>query len=61
MGLSGLKTGLQKYTLQGKMGKSSCFKLKPISQTVLKRLIQVLLALGLMEMYIDTVNLIFPS
>ena len=30
MGLSGLQTELRTDTLQGNMGKSSCFKLKPV-------------------------------
>ena len=42
VGLSGLQTELQTDTLQGNMGKSSSFKLKPVSQasSFLKRLIQ---------------------
>ena len=64
MGLSRLQTELQTKTLQGNMGKSACFKLKPVWQanrfegndTPL-----LILALGLMELYINTANLAFPS
>ena len=63
MGLSGLQTKLQTKTLQGNR-KSACFKLKPVWQansfegndTPL-----LILALGLMELYINTTNLAFPS
>ena len=56
---------LQTDTLQGNMGKSSCFKLKPVSQANIFKEIDtislILLALGLMECYIDMANLAFPS
>ena len=69
MGLSGLQTDtlqtdtLQTDTLQGNMGKSSCFKLKHMSQAntfeETDTISLILLALGLMELYIDAANLTF--
>ena len=47
------------------MGKSSCFKLKPVSQAKSVEEIDASLlirfALGLMELYIDATNLAFLS
>ena len=47
------------------MGKSSCFKFKPVSQADSfeepDTISLTLLALGLMELYIDAANLAFPS
>ena len=63
--LSGLHTGLRKDTLQDNIGKSSCFKFKPVSQAdsfeETDTISLTLLALGLMELYIDAANLAFPS
>ena len=66
MDSSGLRrTELRTYTLQGNMGKSSCFKFKPVLQANIFEEIDtislILLALGLMEWYIDTAKLAFPS
>ena len=65
MGLSVLQTGLRTDTLQGNMGKSSWFKLKPVSQAnsfeMIDKISLILLVLRLMELYIDTANLAFPS
>ena len=65
MDLSRLQTELRKGTLQGNMGKSSCFKLKPVSQAnsfkEIDTISLILLTLGLMEWYIDTANLAFRS
>ena len=71
VGLSGLQTDtlqtdtLQTDTLQGNMGKSSCFKLKHMSQAntfeETDTISLILLALGLMELYIDAANLTFLS
>ena len=63
MGLSGLQTELWKDILQDNMGKSSCFKLEPVWQAERFQKIDTLLsilALRLMELYIDTTNLAFP-
>ena len=57
MGLSELQTELWTDTLQGNMKKSSSFKLKPVSQANTFEEIDTLLlilALGLMELYIDS-------
>ena len=47
------------------MGKSSCFKLKPVLQAnsfeEIDTISLILLALRLMELYIDTADLVFPS
>ena len=56
---------LRTDTLQGNMGKSSCFKLKPVWQAnsfeeIIDRLFSIL-ALGLTELYIDVTNLAFLS
>ena len=65
MGLSGLQTELQTDILKGHMGKSFCFKLEPVSQAntfeEIDTISLILLALGLMELYIDAANLAFPS
>ena len=54
MGLSGLQMESRTDTLQGNMGKSSCFKLKPVSQEnsfeEIDTISLILLALGLMEL-----------
>ena len=56
---------LRTNTLQGNMGKSSCFKLKSVSQAntfeETDKISLILLALGLMELYVDAANLAFPS
>ena len=63
VGLSGLQMELRADTLQGNMGKSSCFKLKPVSQAnsfeEINKISLILLALGLKELYIDIANLVF--
>ena len=65
MGLSGLQAVLQRDILQGNMGKSSCFKLKPVSQAntfeQTDTISLILLALGLTGLNIDAANLLFPS
>ena len=65
MGSSGLQTELGTDTLQGNMGNSSCFKLKPVSQAntfeETDTISLILLALGLIELNIDAANLAFPS
>ena len=65
MGLSVLQTGLRTDTLQGNMGISFWFKLKPVSQAnnfeMIDTILLILLVLRLMELYIDTANLVFPS
>ena len=65
VGLSGLQTKLRTDPLQGNMGKSSCFKLKPVSQAKTSKetdtISLILLALGLIKLYIDATNLAFPS
>ena len=65
MGLSGLQTELRTGTLRGNMGKSSCFKLKPVLQANTFKetdtISLILLALGLIELYIDASNSAFPS
>ena len=64
MGLSGLQTELRTGILQDNMGKCSCFKSKPVCQAKNFEKIDTLLsilALGLIELYIDTTNLAFPS
>ena len=65
MGLSGLQRELLTGTLQGNMGKSSCFKLKHVLQANTFKetdtISLILLASGLIESYIDAVNLAFPS
>ena len=47
------------------MGKSYCFKLKPVLQAnsfeETDTISLILLALGMMEFYIDAANLAFPS
>ena len=63
--LSGLQTKFRTGTLQGSKGKSFYFLLKPVSQAnsfyEIDTISSILLALGLMEWYIDTSNLTFPS
>ena len=64
MDLTGLQTELRTGILQDNMGKSSCFKLKPVWQAKSFEKIDTLLsilALRLMELYIDTTNLAFSS
>ena len=65
MGLSGLQTVLGTDVLQGNIVKSSCFKLKPVSQAntfeETDPISLMLLALGLIELNIDAANLAFPS
>ena len=56
---------LRTDTLQGNMGKSYCLKLKPVLQAnsfeETDTISLILLALGMMEFYIDAANLAFPS
>ena len=65
VGLSGLQMEFPTETLQGNIGKSSCFKLKPLSQAnsfqETDTISLILLALILMELYIDAANLGCPS
>ena len=65
VGLSGLQMVLRTDILPGNKGKSSCFKLKPVLQAntfeETDTISLILLALGLMELYIDAANLAFPS
>ena len=60
MGSSRLQEELQTDALQGNMGRSSCFKLKPVWQRNSFEEIDTLL-LGLIELYNDAANLAFPS
>ena len=65
VGVSESQTKLWTDTLQGNMGKSSCFKLKPVSQAnsfeETDTISLIILVLGLIELYIDAANLAFPS
>ena len=65
VGLSGLQMEFPTDTLQGNIGKYSCFKLQNLSQAnsfqETDTISFILLALVLMELYIDAANLGFPS
>ena len=56
---------LRTDALQGNMGKSYCFILKPVLQAnsfeETDTISLILLKLGMMEFYIDAANLAFPS